>query len=83
MHFRSNLGRLFALVFVLLSFSMLISAAPAPVSPSNDLAVRGGCTSGCNPNVDPVDVLVKLKAKIAIQLNLLGTFSRFLWSTVN
>ncbi|KAF8610411.1 hypothetical protein BDV93DRAFT_540201 [Ceratobasidium sp. AG-I] len=70
--FRSKIARLFALVFVLLSFSLLISAAPAPIPTDADLVARGGtCTVGCHTGTDAYNILVKLKADLAIKLNLL------------
>jgi len=70
MQFRSNLARLFALVFVLLSFSLLVCAAPAPAN--DDLVARGGtCTTGCHTGTDAYDILLKLKADLAIKLDLL------------
>ncbi|KAG9074338.1 hypothetical protein FS749_014114 [Ceratobasidium sp. UAMH 11750] len=70
---QSRLARLIAFVFVLLSFSLLVCAVPAPaVAPAdNDLVARGGCGVGCNTGNQVVDILLKLKADIAIKLGLL------------
>ncbi|KAF8610412.1 hypothetical protein BDV93DRAFT_550231 [Ceratobasidium sp. AG-I] len=70
--FRSKIARLFAFMFVLLSFSLLVSAAPAPVPADGDLVARGGtCTVGCHTGTEAYDILVKLKADLAIKFALL------------
>lgn len=84
MQFRSNLARLFAFAFVLLSFSLLVCAAPAPVPTNDDLVARGGtCAIGCTTGTDTHDILVKLKADLDIKLVLLGMYFIFsVWSIV-
>lgn len=84
MQFRSNLARLFAFAFVLLSFSLLVCAAPAPTPATDDLVARGGtCSVGCNTGTDAVDILLKLQADLAIKLDLLGMYLLFsAWSII-
>ncbi|KAG9118811.1 hypothetical protein FRC07_006494 [Ceratobasidium sp. 392] len=67
-------NRFFAFAFLVLSFSLLVYAAPAAlVAPvSKDLIARGGtCTIGCTTGTDVVDILLKLKADLDIKLSLL------------
>ncbi|KAG8769505.1 hypothetical protein FRC12_004913 [Ceratobasidium sp. 428] len=67
-------SRFFAFALLFLAFSMLVYAAPAALvaSEGKDLLARGGtCTVGCTTGNQVVDILVKLKADIAIKLDLL------------
>jgi hypothetical protein len=70
--FSSSLARLLALAFVVLSFTMVVWGAPVAVE--SGLVARGGtCSLNCNTGNQVVDILLKLKADIAIKLTLLGT----------
>ncbi|QRW00525.1 hypothetical protein RhiJN_28543 [Ceratobasidium sp. AG-Ba] len=74
MQLQSRVARLFAFALVLLSFALLVCAAPAPIikDTASGLVARGGtCTVGCTTGNQVVDILVKLKADIAIKLDLL------------
>ncbi|GAB1517353.1 hypothetical protein RhiTH_000399 [Rhizoctonia solani] len=67
---RSPLARILAIAFVVLSFSMLVWGAP--VEAGKNLLARGGtCSVGCTTGNQVVDILVRLKADIAIKLDLL------------
>ncbi|KAG9118985.1 hypothetical protein FRC07_006223 [Ceratobasidium sp. 392] len=66
--------RFIAFALLLLSFSLLVYAAPAAlVAPvGSGLIARGGtCTVGCTTGNQVADILVKLKADIAVKLDLL------------
>ncbi|ELU44034.1 hypothetical protein AG1IA_01932 [Rhizoctonia solani AG-1 IA] len=66
----SPLARILAIAFIVLSFSMLVWGAP--VEAGKNLLARGGtCSVGCTTGNQVVDILVKLKADIAIKLDLL------------
>ncbi|QRW27116.1 hypothetical protein RhiXN_01711 [Rhizoctonia solani] len=68
---RSPLARILAIAFVVLSFSMLVWGAP--VEAGKNLLARGGtCSVGCTTGNQVVDILVRLKADIAIKLDLLA-----------
>ena len=70
MQFKSSFARLAAFAFFLLSFTMLVCAAPAPVS--NGLAVRGeslaargdSLVARTDGNQQCKDILADVKVKI-------------------
>ncbi|KAG8707533.1 hypothetical protein FRC09_001774 [Ceratobasidium sp. 395] len=75
MQFQSTLARLAAFAFFLLSFSMLVCAAPAPGAGSlafrdSSLVARNAATDKCN------STLVTLKADLKIQLDALVSCSK-------
>ncbi|KAG9085832.1 hypothetical protein FRC07_013276, partial [Ceratobasidium sp. 392] len=71
-------SRFSAFVLVLLSSLALLSCA-SPIAggvavaiPEHNLAARGGtCSIGCTTGTDTVDILVKLKTEVDVQLGLL------------
>ncbi|KAG8723482.1 hypothetical protein FRC09_003146 [Ceratobasidium sp. 395] len=75
MQFQSTLARLAAFAFFLLSFSMLVCAAPAPGAGSlavrdSSLVARNAATDKCNT------LLVKLEADLKLDLTTLVTCSK-------
>ncbi|KAG9118984.1 hypothetical protein FRC07_006222, partial [Ceratobasidium sp. 392] len=67
-------NRFFAFAFLVLSFGLLVYAAPAALvaSAGKGLTARDGtCTIGCTTGTDVVAILVKLLADIKVKLALL------------
>ncbi|QRW15038.1 hypothetical protein RhiLY_14037 [Ceratobasidium sp. AG-Ba] len=74
MQLQSRAARLFAFALVLLSFAMLVCAAPTPIVKDavSGLVARGGiCTVGCTTGDQVAKILADLKIAIGIKLKLL------------